>query len=89
MTDNYLCYTHTNTHTHTQTNKQTNTHTFIYIYILLRFPLVYIQLVSNTTYLLQYYTSSKFVEFKCKKSYFIPKPSYLGSSDLFCNKKFI
>ena len=79
MTDNYLCYTHTNTHTHTHTNKQTNkyTHIYIYIYILLRFPLVYIQLVSNTTYLLQYYTSSKFVELKCKKSHFIPNQNTL------------
>ena len=71
MTDNYLCYTRAHTHTHT------HTHTYIYIYILLRFPLVYIQLVSNTTYLLQYYTSSKFVELKCKKSHFIANQNTL------------
>ena len=67
MIDNYLCYTHTHTQAHIHIHKHTHTDIYIYIYVyiyiyILRFPLVYIRLVSNTTYLLQYYTSSKFVE---------------------------
>ena len=50
---------------------------FLYIHFLLRFPLVYLQLVSNTTYMLQYYTSSKSVELRCKKSHFIPNQNTL------------
>ena len=53
------------------------TNPFSTVSIYMRFPLVYIQLVSNTTYLLQYYTSSKFVELKCKKSHLIPNQNTL------------
>ena len=86
MTDNYLCYTHICTHINTHAELHIYTyiyiyickHMYIYIYIiyiynlLVIFPLVNMQLVSNSTYLLLHYTSSKFAELKCKKLHFIP-----------------
>ena len=79
MTDNYLCYTHICTHINTHAELHIYTYIYIYIYIyaniynlLVIFPLVNMQLVSNSTYLLLHYTSSKFAELKCKKLHFIP-----------------
>ena len=86
MTDNYLCYTHICTHINTHAELHIYTyiyiyickHMYIYIYILyiynllVIFSLVNMQLVSNSTYLLLHYTSSKFAELKCKKLHFIP-----------------
>ena len=86
MTDNYLCYTHICTHINTHAELHIYTYIYIYIYaniciyiyiiyiynLLVIFPLVNIQLVSNSTHLLLHYTSSKFAELKCKKLHFIP-----------------